>query len=82
MQILKGIGIDCLERRLISRLYMDQSVKLRLNQGKTRRVKTGRGGRQGCYLSPIIFNLYSEYFTKEALEGCADFKIGGQVIRR
>jgi hypothetical protein len=35
-------------------------------------VKIGRGVRQGCCLSPILFNLYSEYLTKEAL--------GGQVI--
>jgi hypothetical protein len=32
-------------------------------------------------LSPILFNLYSEYLTKEALEGTGDFKIGRQVIR-
>jgi hypothetical protein len=32
-------------------------------------------------LSPILFNLYSEYLTKEALEGFGDFKIGGQIIR-
>jgi hypothetical protein len=32
-------------------------------------------------LSPILFNLYSEYLTKEALEGFGDYKIGGQVIR-
>jgi hypothetical protein len=31
-------------------------------------------------LSPILFNLYSENLTKEALEGFGDFKIG-QVIR-
>jgi hypothetical protein len=30
-------------------------------------------------MSPILFNLYSEYLTKEALEGFGDFKIG-QVI--
>jgi hypothetical protein len=34
----------------------------------------------GCCLLPILFNLYSEYLTKEALEGFGDFKIG-QVIR-
>ena len=31
-------------------------------------------------MSPILFNLYSEYLTKEALEGMGDFKIGGQII--
>jgi hypothetical protein len=32
-------------------------------------------------LSPILFNLCSEYLTKEALEGFGDFKIKVQVIR-
>jgi hypothetical protein len=48
MQILKGIGINWCKRRLIRKLYMDQSVKLRLDQGETRSVKIGRGVRQGC----------------------------------
>jgi hypothetical protein len=43
-------------------------------------VKIGRAVRQVCCLSPILFNLYSEYLTEEALEGFGDFKIG-QVIR-
>jgi len=43
-------------------------------------VKMGRGVRQGCCLSPILFNLYSECPTKEALEGFGDFKIGGKII--
>jgi hypothetical protein len=81
MQILKGIGIDWGERRLISKSYMEQSVKVRLDQGEMRSVKIGRGVRQGCCLSLILFNLYSEYLTKEALEGFGDFKIGAQVLR-
>jgi hypothetical protein len=39
MQILKGNGLDWRARRLISKLYMDQSVKLRLNQGEKTSVK-------------------------------------------
>jgi len=80
MQILKETGIDWRERRLISNLYMAQSVKVRLNRGEARSVKIGRGVREGCCLSPILFNLYSECLTKEALEGLGDFKIGGQII--
>ena len=80
MQILKETGINWRERILISNLYMNQSVKIRLNRGEARSVKIGRGVRQGCCLSPILFNLYGECLTKEALEGFGDFKIGGQII--
>jgi hypothetical protein len=39
MEILKKSGIDWRERRLISKLYIDQSVKVRLDQGVTKGVK-------------------------------------------
>ena len=48
MQILKDTCINWCNRRLISKLYMDQSVKIRLDQLETRSVETGRGIRQGC----------------------------------
>jgi hypothetical protein len=49
MQMLKGAGIDWGERRLVSKLYMDQSVELRLDQAETKRVKFGKGLRQRFY---------------------------------
>jgi len=81
MQILKRIGIDWRERRLIIKLYMDQRVKVRLDRGETRSVQIGRGVQQGCCLSPILFNMYSECLTKKALDGLGDFNIRGQIIQ-
>ena len=60
---------------------MEQKVKVRLDRGETRSVQNGRGFRQGCSLSPILFDLYSECLTKEALDGLGDFNIGGQIIQ-
>ena len=60
---------------------MDQRIKVRLDRGETRSVQIGRGVRQGCCLSQILFNLYSECRTKEALDGLGDFNIGGQIIQ-
>ena len=56
MQILKGTGIVWHERRLISKFYVDQSVKIQL-QHRELSVKIGKEVRQGCSLSPILFNL-------------------------
>ena len=81
MQILNISGIDWREIRLISKLYMDQRVKVRLDGGETRSVQIGRGVRQGWCLSPSVFILYSEYLAKEALDGLGDFNIGGQIIQ-
>jgi hypothetical protein len=60
MQILENKNTNWRDRRLISKLYMGQSVKVRLDQGDTRSVKAGKGVRQGYCLSPILFNLCSE----------------------
>jgi len=45
---------------------------------ETKTVKIGRGVRQGFCLSPILCNLYSKYFIKEAVEGFGDLEIAGQ----
>jgi len=61
-------------------MYMALSVKVRLNRMETRILKIGRGIRQGCRLSPILFNLYNECVTEETLAGFGDFKIEGKII--
>ena len=51
MEILKKIGVDWRERRLIKELYMGQVVAIRTNEGETDLIEIGRGTRQGC---PIV----------------------------
>ena len=63
-----------------SQLIHGTRVKLRLNQEETNSVKIGRELRQGCCMSPILFNLYGEYLMKEELAEVEDFKIGGRII--
>jgi hypothetical protein len=73
--ILKGTAIDWHKARLISKLYVDRSVKVKLEQGETGSVKVGRGvKRKGavCHLC--------ECLAKNARKGCLDFKTGGQVV--
>jgi len=59
MQILKVTEIDCHRRRLIRKLYMDQSVKMKLDQWETRRLKIGRGVR-----STFTANILPRNFLK------------------
>jgi hypothetical protein len=53
MQILKETGVDWRRRRLLSKMYMDQSVNIRLDQVDIISVKSERGVKEGCCLSPI-----------------------------
>jgi hypothetical protein len=68
MEMLKKTGIDWRERRLIRKLYMDQSVKVRVDQGVTKNVKIGRGVRQGCCLSPLYSTCIVNMFPRKLLK--------------
>jgi hypothetical protein len=52
MQILKESVFDWCEMRLIRKFYVDQSVKVQLDQGETSSVNTGRLNETRM-LSPI-----------------------------
>ena len=47
-------------------LYAGQEATVRTGQGTTDWFQIGKGIRQGCILSPCLFNLYAEYILRNA----------------
>src|SRR6188508_3249540 len=65
---MEKAGIPELERRLIINLYWKQQAAVKWDNEISRYVNIKSGVRQGCIISPILFNLYSEFMIAEALE--------------
>ena len=47
-------------------LYAGQEATVRTGHGTTDWFQIGKGVRQGCILSPCLFNLYTEYIMRNA----------------
>lgn len=81
IRILKSTGIDAQDLRIISELYWHQTATINSEGHSSEEIAIRRGVRQGCVLSPILFNLYSEAIFAEALENTnIGIKINGNII--
>ena len=65
-KILKEMGIPDHLTCLLSNLYAGQEATVRTGHGTTDWFQIGKGVRQGCILSPCLFNLYAEYIVRNA----------------
>ena len=71
IECLKKIGLDGKDINLIGSLYWNQKAAIRIEDQLSEYTKIQRGVRQGCVLSPYLFNIYTELIFRESqhLEG-------------
>ena len=61
-------------------LYTGQEATVRIGHGTTDWFQIGKGVRQGCILSPCLFNFYSEDIIRNA--GLDEAQAGIKIVGR
>ena len=79
-KILQEMGIPDHLTCLLRNLYAGQEVTVRTRHGTADWFQIGKEVRQGCIVLPSLFNLYAEYFMRNARmdEAQAGIKIAGR----
>ena len=82
-KILREMGIPDHLTCLLRNLYEGQEATVRTGHGTTDWFQIGKGVRQGCILSPCLFNFYAEYIMRNTglEEAQAGIKITGRNIK-
>ena len=84
MEHSESNGIPSTPIVLLYNLYDNKEATVRMEIGEIDYFGTGKGVRQGCILSPTLFNMYAEGIMQEAgvdkSEKCIG--IGGRKICR
>ena len=65
---------------LLRNLYAGQEATIRIGHGTRDWCQVRKGVRQGCILSPCLFNFYAEYIMKNA--GLEEAQAGVKIARR
>ena len=79
-KILKEMGIPDHQTWFLRDLYAGQEAIVRTGHGTTDWFQIGKGVRQGCILSPCLFNLYAEYIIRNA--GLEEAQGGIKIAQR
>ena len=79
MEIFQEMGIPNPLTCLLRNLYAGQEATVKTGHG-TAWFQIGKGIRQGCVLSPCLFNLYAEYIMRNA--GLEEAQAGIKIVRR
>ena len=79
--ILRAMGVPVHLIVLLKMLYTNQEGTVRTEVGETDNIDIGKGVRQACILSPLLFNIYAENIMREDLEEWGrEIRIGGRMV--
>lgn len=80
-EILKEMGLPYHLIWLLKQLYGNNMTTVRINNTCSDRFKLGAGVRQGCVLSPLLFNIYSEHIMRTVFDDWdGGIAVGGRKI--
>ena len=79
-KILQEMGIPDHLTCLLRNLYAGQEATVRTRYETTNWFQIGKGVRQGCILSPCLFNFCAEYIMRNA--GLDEAQVGIKISRR
>ena len=79
MEVLSHNEIDEKDLKLIRNLYWQQTASIQTDEGQSSSFPIKRGVRQGCVLSPPLFNVYTNEIFKESDE-LPGIKLLGEYI--
>ena len=79
LETLKKLEIDGKDLKLIMNLYWQQTASIKTEEGQSSSFNIKRGVRQGCVLSPSLFNVYTESIFRE-FEDLPGIKMFGEYI--
>ena len=81
INILYEQGVNQSDINIIKNLYWEQTASIRIEDKLTNSIPIKRGVRQGCILSPALFNIYSEKIFQKALENIQEgIKVNGRIV--
>ncbi|CAH2107939.1 unnamed protein product [Euphydryas editha] len=74
--VLQELGVPYHLIALLQMLYVHTQAKVKIDRTISNPLNLGKGVRQGCILSPILFNVYGEYIMRLT---CNDWNGGVRI---
>ena len=67
---MKDLGMDCHLLQIIIEMYQDNKAQIKRGSKLSEPINVTKGLRQGCSMSPILFNLYVEVALRNWKNNC------------